>query len=121
MSFSGQWKRNACCGYDQDDVPGSPKNLLIFEMFGYIYRTMPTWFDQNGQKMTPIQLSAEPNKLYYRYTFYKPDTTPPCGEMYHFATSDDIMPQIREASTGRMMKVRRIVRHNGYTNWRVEC
>lgn len=120
MSFTGQWKRNACCTYDQDDVPAPPQNLLVFEVSGYIYRTIPVWFSESGLRMTPIQFSASTNHLYYRFTFYKPQGSV-CNNVYHFSTSDDIVPVIREVVSGKVMRVKRLTRHNGYTNWVVMC
>ena len=120
MSFTGQWKRFGCCPLDQDDIPTPPQNLLVFEVIGYNYRAIPTWFDANGERMMNVQFSVVYDQLYYRWTFYK-KMGDVCNTHYYFSTSDDIVPTIFEATSGRKMKVRRMSRHNGYTTWLVSC
>jgi len=120
MSLSGQWKRYGCCLLDQDDLPAPPQNTVIFEMTGFNYRALPVWFDSTGQRMIPLQSSVLYDKLYYRWTFYRPQGDL-CREVYHLSTSDDIVPTIIDAATGKKMDVQRITRHNGYTSWKVSC
>jgi len=120
MSFTGQWRRYGCCPLDQDDLPSPPQNLVVFEMIGYNYRSIPEWFDETGQKMLPIQFSVLHNNLLYRYTFYKRDD-PLCDHVFHLSTSDGIFPLIYEKLSGKRMKVQKVNYHNGYTTWRVTC
>ena len=120
MAFSGRWKRYACCPLDQPDIPSPPQNLVIFEMQGYNYRAIPEWFDETGQKLVPIQFSVIYKELYYRWSFYR-KAGELCKKIYHLSTSDDIVPSIYDVVTGKHMNVERVVRHNGYTSWRVSC
>jgi hypothetical protein len=120
MAFSSRWKRYGCCPEDQDDYPSNPRNLAIFEVTGYNYRTIPQWFDSTGQKLIAVQFSVLYEKLYYRWTFYRPQGRI-CSTPYFLSTSDDIVPTINEATTGTPMKVERVARHNAYTTWKVYC
>ena len=120
MSLHGQWKRFGCCPLDQDDIPAPPQNLAIFEMTGFNYRSIPEWFDSTGQRMLSLQFSVVYDKLYYRWSFYKPQGDL-CRQVYHLSTSDDVVPTITDVATGKYMQVRRITRHNGYTSWLVSC
>ncbi len=122
MSFNGQWKRYGCCPNNQAELPAPSQNIAIFELTGYNYRAIPEWFDSSGQKMIPLQFSVLYDQLYYRWTFYK-KANDQCGKnfVYHLSTSDDIFPTIVDGVTGKKLDVKRVARHNGYTNWRVEC
>ncbi len=120
MALTGQWRRFGCCPLDQPDFPSPPQNLAVFELTGYNYRTIPEWFDATGQKMLPLQFSVLYDKLYYRWSFYKPVGNL-CDHVYYLSTSDDIVPNIVDWTTGTKMNIVRNSRHNGYTNWRVFC
>jgi hypothetical protein len=118
MAFSGQWKRYGCCPLDQDNIPAPIQNLFVPELTGYNYRTIPEWFDSKGAKLIPLQFYTDPDNLYYKWAFYKPKGD--CG-VYHLSTSDDIFPVIYNWVDKKRLKVERLVRHNGYTNWIVYC
>ena len=119
MAFTGDNRISRCCGHGPNyNIPSPPQNLLIFELTGYNYRTLPEWFDETGQKMMSLQSGVEYDKLRYIWSFYKKEGEVE-NEIYHLSTSDDIFPTIYEEITGRKMKVKRISRHNGYTSWRV--
>jgi hypothetical protein len=121
MAFSGRRPQYRCCGSTQyDNFPSPSQNLLIFEMTGYNYRTIPTWFDEDGQAMNSIQFSAEHRNLLYRWVFYR-RLGERCDREYHLSTSDDIVPIIYETTGNKRMKVTRVARHNGYTSWVVKC
>lgn len=120
MAFSGRWKRYGCCPLDQPDIPAPPQNLVIFEVQGYNYRTIPEWFDETGQKLVAIQFSVLYNKLYYRWSFYRKKGKL-CDSVFYLSTSDDIVPTIYDVVTGKNMTVERVTRHNAYTTWRISC
>lgn len=120
MALSGQWRRFGCCPLDQDDIPAPPPNLAIFELKGYLYRTIPEWFDEDGQKLLALQFSITADKSKYRWSFYRPQGEL-CKKFYRLSTSDDIVPVITELLTGTRMNVIRISKHNGYTTWSVSC
>lgn len=121
MSFSGQWKRYPCCPLDADDLPQPPKNLVVFYVYGYNYRTIPQWADSQGRRLIPLQFTANGDKLIYRWTFYKPYTTDICNIVWYLSTSDDIVPTITEWITQKQMQATRVERYNGYTLWKVTC
>lgn len=121
MSFTGQWKRYGCCPLDADDLPQPPKNLVVFYVFGYNYRTIPEWAGSNGRRLIPLQFSANGDSLLYRWTFYKPYNRPLCEMKWYLSTSEDIVPTITEWITKTDMKVTRIDQYNGYTLWEVSC
>lgn len=120
MDFTEQWKRCGCCPSEQNIIPAPPQNIIVFVMTGYSYRTPPVWFDSTGQEMFPLQSSVLFDKLCYRWTFYRP-IGDICDNVYHFSTSDDVVPVIFEEMSNRRMKVTRFAKHNGYTNWKVTC
>jgi hypothetical protein len=126
MSFSNltrNFSKNKCCGLGQNyNIPAHIGNLIIFELTGYKYRTLPIWFDKKGIQMDSLQFSSniEHNKLKYTWNFYKKEGEL-CSEFFHLLTSDDIFPVIYEKITGTYMKVERIAQNNGYTSWKVSC
>ena len=126
MAFTSKWRRDACCGLDQDDVPGPVQNMLVFELTGYNYRTIPQWFDYKQNRLIPLQFSVDSDNMTYRYTFYKPlrPVSAPQGDpnymnVWYLSTSDDIFPVIYEFFSGKRFNVERLTRHNGYTVWQV--
>lgn len=119
MAFSGIWNRYACCPENQDNLPTPLENLLIFEVNGYIYRTVPDWFDGYGNRMMTLQFSADARNMYYKFTFYKSLTPSESNSHYYMSTSDDVFPVIIDGVTGREMNVTREDKHNGYTTWKV--
>ena len=121
MSFSGRWKRYGCCPLDSDDLPQPPKNLVIFEVYGYGYRTIPQWAESSGDRLIPLQFSVDDDGFSYRWMFYKPYNKSLCQMHWFLSTSDDIVPVITETVTGRRMTVARVMRYNGYTLWKVSC
>jgi hypothetical protein len=117
MAYTSYWFGNdADVMYRIGDLPSSPQNLVVFELSGYNYRTIPAWFDSYGNRLTPLQFSVIHHNLYYRWTFYK---SSPLDREYYLSTSDDIMPVVVEKLTRKRMKVTRVSRHNGYTIWKV--
>ena len=125
MSLTGLVKTPRCCGQTINyNIPSPPQNLVILELTGYNYRTIPEWFDSTGQKMMSLQFGIEYDKLRYVWSFYKREDEK-CGKdgdlIFHLSTSDDIFPTVRELISGTKMKVKRISLHNGYTSWRVWC
>ena len=121
MAFDGQWKRYGCCPLDSDNLPEPPKNLAVFYVLGYNYRTIPQWANVEGRRLLPVQFSVDGDKLLYRWTFYKPYNVPLCEMVWFMSTSDDIFPRIEEWITQTSMKVTRVSRYNGYTLWRITC
>jgi hypothetical protein len=124
MSFSNlkrDFSNNKCCSLGQNyNTPAPLKNLIIFELTGYNYRILPTWFDNKGVEMLSLQSSIEHNKLKYTWSFYKKEGEL-CSEFFYLLTSDDIFPIIYEKITGTYMKVKRIGQNNGYTSWNISC
>lgn len=84
---------------------------------GYIYRTVPEWFTPLGVKINPIKYSLVHEELYYRFEMYA--TNQRQNILLYLRTSDDIKPRIRDAVTGRQLRVVRESVNNGYTTWRV--
>lgn len=121
MAFSGQWSRYQCCPKTQIPLPSPPQNLMIFDVTGYYYSQTPSWFNEHGVKMTPIQFSSDPDNLFYQWTFYKPVGDMCSQGILAFSTKADVMPVIFERVSQQRMNVRRIIRHNGFTHWGVWC
>ncbi len=115
MAFNSVWKRYACCPENQSDLPAPIENLVVFELSGYNYQTIPEWFDEHKNKMIPLQSSADTRALWYKFVFYK--TIPPESTFYFLSTYDDIMPVIIDGISGNRYNVQRFERHNGYTVW----
>ena len=121
MAFTGNNRIPRCCGQSNNfNIPAPLQNLVIFELTGYNYRTLPQWFDETGQKMIALQAGIEFNKLKYIWSFYKREGDL-CHNTYHLSTSDDIFPTIHDVVSGNKMKVNRMDRHNGYTSWKITC
>jgi len=133
MAFTGSAPTNKCCGRDPEyNIPTLPQNLMIFEVMGYNYRTVPVWLDEEGQNLTHLQFSREYHELKYTWKFYNKGGLS-CGgggitdrgvgdpSVYYLSTSDDIFPTIYEKVTERKMKVERTAQHDGYTLWKVSC
>ncbi len=117
MAFAGIWKRYACCPENQSDLPAPIQNLIIFEVSGYNYKTIPEWFDEHRNRMMPLQFSNDARALWYKFVFYK--TIPPESTFYYLSTFEDIMPVIKDGISGNNYLVQRLERHNSYTIWTV--
>lgn len=115
MAFSGIWNRYACCPENQSNWPTPGPNMLIFEVTGYNYKTIPDFFNHNANKMIPLQSSVNARALKYTYVFYQ--TIPPEDAFYFLATLEDIMPVVTDGKLREPYKVSRQQRHNGYTMW----
>lgn len=115
MAFSGLWNRYACCPENQSNWPTPGDNMLIFEVRGYNYKTIPEFFDFAGNRMMPLQSSVEARRLLYTYVFYQ--TIPPENAYYFLSTLEDIMPVVVDGKTSERYSVGRYQRHNGYTMW----
>ncbi len=121
MSFSSwKLKRNRCCP-KSNNLPQPPQNLIIFEVFGYNYRTIPNWANGEGRELLPLQFFASSNNLSYEWRFYKPYNKSVCDMTWLLSTSDDIVPQIYEQLSKIHMKVTRLQRYNGNTLWKITC
>ena len=120
MSLGGVWKRYGCCPSDERNLPAPVPNLMILQLSGFIYRTIPVWFDETGQRLLDLDFSANPDILTYWWRFYK-KVGNICPLQFYLSTSDDIVPVITETVSGKTLRVRRISRHNGYTSWMVTC
>lgn len=113
-------RKYGCCNLQQANIPQSPKNLAIFYVRGYYYRSVPDWFDVEGAPLIPLQFTASGSALEYKFMFYKPDTDL-CNMVWYMSTSDNIMPQIYEWITQKEMNVKRGYVYNGYTTWIISC
>jgi hypothetical protein len=124
MSFSNLTRdfSNKCCGLGQNyNLPAPIENLMIFELTGYNYKTLPEWFDMEGVQMEALQFSIEHSKLKYTWSFYKKEGDNICSSFFHLLTSDDIFPVIYEKITESYMKVERIAQTTNYTSWKISC
>ncbi len=120
MATGSLERKYGCCILDYANLPQSPPNLVVFYVSGFYYGTIPEWYDSSGVKLIPIQFNILPNKLVYKFVFYKPNI-PLCDMRWFMRTSEDIFPNIKEWVTQRAMKVVRAIKYNGYTTWEISC
>lgn len=130
MSLTGRWTRNACCPYDQPDVPSVPENLNIFTISGFFYSKAPVWYNPEQNPLLPTQFHLDYNNLKYIYTFYTLDSK---DKKYYLSTTENVIPIITNHKTGRKAVVKNLThphlkntkghpsdyQNNGQTIWEI--
>lgn len=125
MAFTGMIGPINCCPSPTCTVPQPLNDIVIFNLAGYNYRTIPEWTSLSGSRLIPLEFYFDSIQNIYSWTFGKPRQSylsQNCGNessCFYLSTSDDIMPVITEEISKSIMKIKKIRRHNGYTIWSV--
>lgn len=70
MSFSSVWTKSTCPQNIRNIKPRYPNSYEI-HVTGYLYGSVPIFFDLYGRTLTPIQSIQDSESLTYRFIFSK--------------------------------------------------
>jgi len=97
-------------------LPHPKDNTVIFDVRGHNYDRPLLWFTERGEHVTPSKAEVDYENMHYRFYFYRPNDAGLCDLKWILVTSEDIVPRVTEAITGKEMDVERFER-----GWLVSC